>query len=811
MKKILWNENWKFWTGGDPFALVRGVSESARNVVLPHDAMIESQVFEKSMNGVNTGFRDGDVYHYGKKLFAPEEYKNRTVTLHFEGIYMNAMVYVNGELAGKCPYGYSGFYVNIDDFLIYDAENEIHVIVKNQNMPNSRWYSGGGIYRDVYLMVADTVYIEPDSVEVSTKTLQNGYANLEIHTSICNRRYNTVKIQLTTDVKDLGNITVSKELLPVILFAGETRRITQHIMVEAPKTWSADTPETYTCDSLLEEQDNVLDENHTTFGIRTLSVDAKNGLMVNGRMEKLRGACIHHDGGLLGSATYYEAEYRRVKKLKAAGFNAIRMAHNPASPLLLQACDNLGMYVMDESFDMWNRCKSENDYGNVFDEWWERDVTAMVQNDFNHPSVILYSIGNEIAEIGTAHGARICHDICKKVKSLDATRFVLASINGVYMAGDSMGKIMADVMKELATKGEIKGNVNDFMTVMNSHMDKIVVHEEISKKLELACVDLEVAGYNYMVARYEADGVTYPNRVIVGSETYPPDIAKNWDLVKRLNHVIGDFTWVGWDYIGEAGIGVQKYQSDNAEDKNCCQLAYCGDFDITGFRRPISYYREIVFGLREKPYIAVQHPKHFKEEKLRNPWVLTDAVSTWTFPNYENQLTRVEVYSSADEVELFCNGISFGRKEAGKCVEYLTYFEVPYTPGELKAVSYTDNKNVGEVSIHTAKNDAQIKLIQETFVVGDKSQEAMIYIEILHCDKEENVITSQDIELECMVDGAAVVLGFGSANPYSAYDYHDIKTETYQGRALLILRKRNDCEPVKVVLKSNTLEKEISI
>jgi beta-galactosidase len=807
MKKILWNEDWKFWTGGDPFALLRGVPEHAKNVVLPHDAMIENKVFDRSMNGVNSGFRDGDVYHYTKKLFAPEEFKDKTVTLHFEGIYMNAMIVVNGELAGKCPYGYTGFYVNLDDYLRYGAENEIHVIAKNQNMPNSRWYSGGGIYRDVYLLTADTVYIEPDSVQVITKTLQNGYANLEIHASVCNRRYNTVKIQLTTEINDDSKITVAKDVLPIILFAGETRKITQHIMVEAPKTWSTDSPVVYTCDSFLKEEGKLLDENHTTFGIRTLSVDAKNGFMVNGRTEKLRGACIHHDNGLLGAVTYYEAEYRRIKKLKEAGFNAIRMSHNPAGRLLLQACDYLGMYVMDESFDMWNRNKTENDYGNVFDEWWEHDITAMVQKDFNHPSVILYSIGNEIAEIGTAHGARISHNLCKKIKALDPTRFVLNSINGIYMAGDSMGKIMGDVMKELASKGEIKGNVNNFMSVMHSHMDKIVAHEEISKKLELACGDLDVAGYNYMASRYEPDGISYPNRVIVGSETYPPDIAKNWELVQRHNHVIGDFTWTGWDYIGEAGIGIQKYKS--TEDKPCCQLAYIGDIDITGFRRPVSYYREIVFELRKKPYIAVEHPKYFSEEKQRNPWSFTDGISTWTFPGYENQTVRVEVYSSADEVELYCNGTSFGRKNAGKKVEYKTCFEVPYVSGELKAVSYINNKKVEEVALQTAKTDTQIKLIPETFAKEGKLEKAFIYIDILHCDSDENVITSQDTLLECNVDGPADILGFGSANPYSSYDYHGVKTETYQGRALLILRKRDTSAPVVVKVKSNTLEKAI--
>ena len=600
MRYIKWNEDWKFWVDKDAFALVWNIPKEAKTVTLPHDAMLEQDACKDSRNGGNTGFRDGGVYQYVKMLKPGTADRNRTMMLKFEGIYMNAMVYVNGQMAAKCPYGYTGFYVPLNDFLQYGEENEIRVIVRNSAMTNSRWYSGGGIYRDVYLVTAEEAYIAPDGVQVTTETLFADSAVLRVATTLKNRSSRYRRLRLVTELIDRdGNLAASDEI-PVTLFEGEERRITGRITVDAPKLWSENTPYLYEIRSTLYEGKEKIDEFADTVGIRTLSVDAKHGFCVNGVPVKFRGACIHHDSGILGAATFYDAEYRRIRILKEAGFNAIRMAHHPAAPVLLRACDELGMYVMDETFDMWQRCKSDNDYGLFFDEWWERDVESMVRSDYNHPSVVMYSLGNEIPEIGTDHGAKICHDISEKVKKLDPSRFTLASVNGVFAAGDAVPQIMGEIVAKEETAGKTQGNVNDFMTMMDTHMDEIVVHEKITKRIDRACANTDIAGYNYMTARYETDGRTRPNRVIVGSETYPPEIARNWALVEKYPHVIGDFTWTGWDYIGEAGVGVPAYQFGEGGFGAGfpCQLAYCGDIDITGYRRPASYYREIVFGLR---------------------------------------------------------------------------------------------------------------------------------------------------------------------------------------------------------------------
>lgn len=803
------NNSWKYWIDKDAFALVWNIPEKAREITLPHDAMMESDANPESKNKGNTGFRDGDIYNYVKLFEVKEEYKNKTIILKFEGIYMNAMVYVNGELAGKCPYGYTTFYVELNDYLKYGQENEIRVIVRNGAMTNSRWYSGGGIYRDVYLLISDLTYIVPDGVQVTTENVEVDYAVMNISTEVKNRYHITGDLILETIIEDSQGNVVAIDNIPVALFQQEERKMTQRMIVDNPKLWSEDTPELYTCISKIYKDGKVIDESRNTFGIRTLQLDARKGLRVNGQAVNLRGACIHHDSGLLGAATYYDAQYRQVKILKEAGFNSIRMSHQPMAQSMLRACDELGMYVMDETFDMWNRCKSDYDYGMYFQEWWEKDVTAMVRKDFNHPSVILYSIGNEIPEIASNHGAKICHDICEKIKSLDKTRYTLASINGVFAAGDSIDRIVADVAAEVNNDGVTDGNVNDFMSLMEKHMDTIVVHPAITEKLEKACAYTDIAGYNYMSCRYEEDGKKYPNRIIVGSETYPPDIARNWDQVEKCNHVIGDFTWTGWDYIGEAGVGVPAYKwGEGGFGANYpCQLAYCGDIDITGVRRPASYYREIVFGMRKEPYITVQNPYKYGKHLIKTPWVMSDNISSWTFNNCEGKPIIVEIYSPGDEVELLCNGKSLGRKAAGRQVGFITYFDTIYEPGTVLAISYENGVEIGRIELLTVGTKRKLVMRQE-----EEKNTELIYMTIEIQDDNGNVVTDEVVKLEVVVDGGVIVAGFGSGNPKPNYNYNGMSTETFQGRALLILKKNGLSREATVKVNSNNgIEKEIVI
>lgn len=845
MKAENFNKDWKFWEDRDSFALVWSVPENAKDVTLPHDAMMERIPHADSVNGTNTGFYDGGNYVYEKRFFVAEEQRNLHLVLAFGGVYMNALVYVNEQLAGRETNGYTEFFVSLDDYVKCGEENTVRVEVRNCTPKNSRWYPGSGIYRNVYILSSGKTYIPPRGVRTFTETLDGDRALVRVETRITNAEPVRRPLLLVTTVRDREGKTVGREVTRLCLFGGEEPSVTQRIRLSGIEAWSEENPALYAVETGIydaaelegkafggfraaggeeepaEAQLPVLDTAETTLGIRTLTVDSENGLRVNGTSVKLRGACIHHDNGPIGAAEYYDAAYRKVKKLKEAGFNAIRMAHNPASEDLLTACDELGMYVMDEFSDMWTRLKGDFDYGMSFGDSWERDLTAMVQKDINHPSVILYSIGNEIPEIGTPVGAKVGAELSALVKSMDPTRPVTAGINGVFAAGDRMDEIMGDVMaaaakaeaeKEAAdTEGPANaaghsgedtdgkaaegGNVNDFMGAMDAHMGEIVRHPAISERLEMADAFLDVVGYNYMESRYEDDRAAYPNRVIVGSETYPPAIAGNWKTILKCPNVIGDFTWTGWDYIGEAGLGIVGHTPTEGGFGAAwpAMLSYDGDIDITGFRRPMSYLREIVFGQTTETYIGVQDPAFHGAPVFKTPWPLSDAVSSWTWPGQEGKPVTVEVYTAGDEVVLSCNGKEVGRQAAGD--EHRVLFETVYTPGELTAVSLKDGQILSEAALRTSTGPEKLVLSNE-----DSGQD-LVFVSAEVTDGENNIFTPYSDSLTVSVTGGQL-LGFTTGNPKYEEPFFTENSKTWNGRALAVIR-RTEGQQVKVTVQSS--------
>lgn len=920
MKIRKWNDNWKFWSGGDSFALVWGIPENAVDVTLPHDAMALETPYEECPNGTNTGYVKGALYTYVKRFYVPSSaYAGKDVIVRFEGIYEKSSIYVNEQLVGSCNYGYSVVDVNITGALRLDAENEIRVIVRNGAMANSRWYSGGGIYKDVYMLIGEKAHIAPYGVRINTLTLDDDSAEILVKTRIDNKDNSRLTASLETRIIDPSGKEAASVKVPAHLMPLESREIVQRITVTDPSPWSEDTPDLYKCVSVITSDDfcateknanMIIDSGVETFGIRTMSLDKVHGLRVNGKTVKLRGACVHHDSGLIGAATYDSVMYRQVRKMKEAGFNALRIAHNPAAPALLRACDKLGVYVMDEFVDMWTRNKTDYDYSISFETDWKKDLKSMIMKDYNHPSVIMYSIGNEIPEIGTDIGTRIGTQMNAYVKELDDSRYTTAGINGVFAAGDKVGEIMQDILSAACDKKEQKsakdvegieaeaeveieaeteakrdveiekesgtqentdskadgkadnkadnnadgnadgnvdgnadGNVNDFMTVMDAHMDEIVNHKAVSQRLDNACTFLDIAGYNYMTARYEKDHVNNPDRIIVGSETYPPQIARNWAEIEKYSTVIGDFTWTGWDYIGEAGIGIPAYKFGEGGfgASYPCRLSYVGDFDITGFRRPVSYYRQIVFGLRKAPYIAVQDPHHYGEKVITTPWVMSDAISSWTWDIPRGSGVIVEVYSAGDEAELILNGKSLGRKASGKKEGYRTLFDITYEEGELEAVSYENGKEIGRVSLVTAGEASKIEVVREqndykescNNAVGngsiniktiDKAMEKeascdnsdsyenmeIVYLNISLCDDVGNVNTESDTDIHVSLSDNLELMGFGSADPRDVTNYKTSDTKTFNGRCQLIVHRRDNNKGI-VTLKTDELVTEYEI
>ena len=797
MDKKLWNDNWLFWNSKDAFALVWDIPEMARKIQLPHDAMLENEAYEESLNGSNTGFYDGGSYTYVKLFESKPGDRQKNMMLRFDGVYMNTFVYVNGQLAANRPYGYSQFYVPISHLLKEQGENEIRVQVRNGAMANSRWYSGSGIYRDVYMLTSGTTYIHEDGPKVVTEECDEDSATIKVSADIVNKNFDSKEVEFTVAIYDANNNEVAKDTGIVYVKGNNNKQFLSRINIANPCLWSEDTPEIYTAKVSISVDNEAVDSDEATFGIRKLSLDAAHGLRVNGKEVKLRGACIHHDNGVLGAKTYYEAEYRRVKILKESGFNAIRMSHHPASPALLRACDELGVYVMDETFDMWTRAKSDYDYNLFFTDWWKKDVEAMVAKDFNHPSVILYSIGNEIPEIGTNEGSSLAAEISDLCHELDGTRYTLAAINGVFAAGDAVGKITADVAGEVKDQDD-SVNVNDFMTIMDKYMDRIVVHEEITKVLKKACVATDIAGYNYMTARYAIDVENEPNRVMVGSETYPPEIAVNWREVNKYPQVIGDFTWTGWDYLGEAGVGIPAYNwgEGGFGAHFPAKLAYTGDIDITGYRRPLSYYREIVFGRRTAPYIAVQNPAHYGENLIKTPWVMSDAISSWTYEGYENKSVIVEVYAAGDEVELFLNDESLGRKTLSENDNCRVLFETKYAKGVLKAVSYKNNQVQGEYTLKTVESNK----LHVSFDTNVPKESEIAYVNITVGEDAQIVNSDSIVKLSVEIEGDGELIGLGSGNPKAQESYLGKTVSTWNGRALAVVKKGKE----KTLLKVST-------
>ena len=775
MKATLFNNNWKFWEVTNSFALNWAPPEAARVLDLPHDAMIEIPQDPQSRSGANTGYRKGGVFSYSRNFYAASP--ERTYILKIEGAYMNAFVFVNGQLAAKRPFGYTVFYVPLNPYLDFGKENEIRIQVRSGAEPNSRWYPGTGLYRDVYLLESGSQYIQPDSVQIRTiraplagsesgqcEAAGGGFTGSSgvIHLTLSGSpaantgkdtaqirvnalvagpaagKTGTLEVRITSPSGEnaaaafvrVSQTPVSDPVNGSLAVPSQTAQIldncsdqTQYYPAECllsipqPLLWSAQTPYLYTCTLTLKNSfGEVLDTHQETFGIRTLTVSPSEGLRVNGQEVKLRGACIHHDSGILGAKTYEESHIRQIMKLKESGFNAIRCAHNPAAPALLRACDKAGMYVMDEAFDIWTRHKSDYDYGLYFEEWWEADIESMVRNDFNHPSVIMYSIGNEIPEIGTAQGGRITKLLCDKIRSLDETRFTTASVNGIFSVGEGLDQVVHDVASQLQSQGKIEGNVNDFMAFMHSYMDDMTCHAIVDQVISVPFAYTDIAGYNYMGSRYELDGTLHPDRVIVGSETGIINIADNWKQVMRLPYLIGDFCWTGWEYLGEAGIGIANYDGASNPFGNAAfplQISGTGCIDITGNRLPMSYYREIVFGLRKDPYIAVQDPAHYGEGLIRNPWLLSDAIGSWSFRSHAGKPVVVEVYSDSEEVELLKNGVSLGCQKVGEQIPYMAFFETEWEEGTLTAISRNAGEETGKWELASCGEDLQLLIEEE--------------------------------------------------------------------------------------------------
>ncbi len=754
-----------------------GDTAPGKTVTLPHDAMLAEPRTALSAGGTNTGWYEGYDYEYRRTLTVPENALADTHILEFEGVYHNAEVWLNGQKAAFRPYGYTNFYVDCAPYL-HAGENELRVIARNADQPNSRWYSGAGIYRPVQLWTAGGAHIALNGVKIRTLSLDPAVVEVRVKTTAPGT------VRLTVD--DLP--AVQQESDGEAVFA---------LTLDNARLWTPETPNLYTC--RVSFADDVVTE---TFGVRKVEWGT-DGFLLNGKRYIIQGACIHHDNGLLGAVCDPDAVARKVRLLKENGYNAIRSAHNPCSKALLAECDRQGMLVMDEYIDHWYIHKTEHDYVDYFNEWWRQDLTDMVEKDYNHPCVVLYSTGNEVSETAQKRGIALTKEMTDFLHGLDDSRPVTCGVNiffnflssisfGVY--SDEKAKKEAERAEKAKQRGEKAAKKKAVGSQFFNNLAGLLGDEFMKRGATLhgcdvktrdAFANMDIAGYNYGIYRYKHDLKKYPQRLILGSETFCNDAYKFRELAKQEPRLVGDFVWAGMDYLGEVMVGSWEY-ADYAETFDGGPgwvSAGSGRIDLTGKPLGEALYTRVALEADNGPYIAVCPVNHTGDRHSPSAWKMTNAMPSWSWTGCEGRKASVEVYARAARVELVLNGHTVGSKTLKN--DCLARFSIPYESGTLEAVSYdAADHEIGRCKLQSAGGTTRLTLDAEEPTVKPGH---LCYIRLRYTD--ENGITKPLARgsIQVQVRGGTLV-GLGSACPFNKHSYLDSETDTYYGEALAIVR-----------------------
>lgn len=754
-----------------------GDTAPGKPVTLPHDAMLAEPRTALSAGGTNTGWYEGYDYEYRRTLTVPENALADTHILEFEGVYHNAEVWLNGQKAAFRPYGYTNFYVDCAPYL-HAGENELRVIARNADQPNSRWYSGAGIYRPVQLWTAGGAHIALNGVKIRTLSLDPAVVEVRVKTTAPGT------VRLTVD--DLP--AVQQESDGEAVFA---------LTLDNARLWTPETPNLYTCRVSFAD-----DEVTETFGVRKVEWGT-DGFLLNGKRYIIQGACIHHDNGLLGTVCDPDAVARKVRLLKENGYNAIRSAHNPCSKALLAECDRQGMLVMDEYIDHWYIHKTEHDYVDYFNDWWHQDLTDMVEKDYNHPCVVLYSTGNEVSETAQKRGIALTKEMTDFLHGLDDSRPVTCGVNiffnflssigfGVY--SDEKAKKEAERAEKAKQRGEKAAKKKAVGSQFFNNLAGLLGDEFMKRGATLhgcdvktrdAFANMDIAGYNYGIYRYKHDLKKYPQRLILGSETFCNDAYKFRELAKQEPRLVGDFVWAGMDYLGEVMVGSWEY-ADYAETFDGGPgwvSAGSGRIDLTGKPLGEALYTRVALEADNGPYIAVCPVNHTGDRHSPSAWKMTNAMPSWSWTGCEGRKANVEVYARAARVELVLNGHTVGSKTLKN--DCLARFSIPYESGTLEAVSYdAADHEIGRCKLQSAGGTTRLTLDAEEPTVKPGH---LCYVRLRYTD--ENGITKPLVRgnIQVQVRGGTLV-GLGSACPFNKHSYLDSETDTYYGEALAIVR-----------------------
>ncbi len=801
MLPISFNQGWEYSESlGNSIFDPRASQQERIPVTLPHDAAIHEKRSPDAPGGTAKGYYPSKDYDYFKRFTAPEEWSEKRVWLYFEGAYMNARVFVNGSLAAQRANGYTEFSVPLNDFLKFGAENEVKVSL--QTGEDSRWYSGAGLYRNVSLFVADPLHIEMNGFRLTTLAADSEVASLLAEVTVVNDGVRARRLSVEIEMTDSDGRTACSDT-QILNLCGLTREtVSPRLYVKEPKLWSPEEPNLYRVSVRLTEDGSITDETAAeTFGIRVLTLDNVRGFAINGKTVKMYGGCIHHDNGVIGTATLESAEARRARLLKEAGYNAIRSAHHPMSRAMLDACDRYGLLVMDELTDMWNTSKTRRDFGIAFGREWEDNLRAMVAKDYNHPCVVMYSMGNEIPESGSAAGAAIYRRLGGMTRRLDSTRYITAGLNNL-LAGDALQELFK------AAGSDPAGGINEAMgSDVGDIMGQVSMHPSIVAATNESYESMDICGYNYATDRYIHDALKFTNWISVGAETFPKDLAYNWKIVRENAHAVGDFSWTSWDYLGEAGIGADFFKKGESgvfgSHPYPWRIAWDADFDITGRRMPQGYYREIVVGHRTVPYVAMQTPETYDREPIPASWSWPGTVSSWNWPGYEGKPIRVEVYGRGDEAELIVNGESLGRKPLPaetkeKELAFLAVFDTVYQPGRVEAVVYSGGTETGRWSVETAGEPAAARVETDRDRLTTNTGE-LAFVDVWLEDAEGRLNPGAERDVRITVEGSGVLQGIGSGNPCTDEDFFDDHCRTYFGHAFAAIRPTGEGEIVVTV------------
>ena len=720
-KRQLFDFGWQF-THRSASPLGSSKNGTTQTVDLPHDwDIFEGPVSGEGATGTGGGWFEAGKGEYRKTFATPNA---DIVKLHFEGVYQKAEVYVNGQKAGQHHYGYTPFTVDVTKYLNKDKKkiNEVVVKVDNSEQPNCRWYSGSGIYRHVWLETKPALHIAENGVFVTTPEVSAAKAKMQVE----------VTVQNESQADRNATVVVGGSQLMVAVKAGESKTVSTTLYVNNPRLWSPESPTLYEAKVELKENGTTIDNATAKYGIRSFSFDAEKGFVLNGKPLLINGACVHHDDGVLGAMAFDDAEIRKVRQMKEAGFNLIRTSHNPTTRAFLDACDSIGMLVIDEAFDGWRTQKNPYDYSTVIDSCYREDIHAMVLRDRNHP-------------------------LKQAILDCDTTRPVTEAL----CAWDSDWEIY------------------------DPHFDV-----------------LDIGGYNYMIFKHASDHQRNPKRVMWQTESFPRDAFKNWAVVNDFPYIVGDIVWTGLDYLGESSIGRYYYEGERPGEHWFdggfpeWHGAYCGDVDITGWRKPISHYREVLWHNDTPLYMAVKEPDGYHGKIIGTSWSVWPTWESWTWPGWDGKPVEVEVYTRQPEVKLYLDDQLIGTKQVSRDTEFKAVFSVPYKAGTLRAEAGGES-----VILKTAGEPARLRLTPDrTTMTADGQSLTFITVEVV--DKQGTPVPEAAISCEAIVKGAGTLLAFASADLKDTEPYTSPRVKTWKGRALLVVRSTQKKGSVSVSIRS---------